>query len=108
MRWTYLPPAAYLAFAVHVWIDFTNTAQDGLANLGLVLATWPVAAVGVLLTSALGQTGFVLIPSGLGYYTAHALYFWPAALITAYFLYILCVAPGCFWRRALRSRHPSS
>jgi len=45
MRWTYLPPAAYLAFAVYVWIHFTNTAQDGLANLGLVLATFPVAVM---------------------------------------------------------------
>jgi hypothetical protein len=54
-----------LAFAVYVWIDFTNTAQDGLANLGLVLATFPVAAMGVALTWALGKTGFVLIPNGL-------------------------------------------
>lgn len=97
MRWTYLPPAAYLAFAVYVWIDFINTAQDGLANLGLVLVTFPVAAMGVALTWALGKTGFVLIPNGLGYYTAHAVYFWPAALITAYLVYVVCSVPGWLW-----------
>jgi hypothetical protein len=104
MRWTYLPPAAYFAFAVYVWIDFTNTAQDGLANLGLVLANYPVAAMGVALTWVLGQTGFVLIPSGLGYYTAHAVYFWPAALVTAYLLYVVCSAPGWLWRRISANR----
>ncbi len=46
MRWTYFPPAAYLAFALYVWVDFTHTSQDGLANLGLLLATYPVAALG--------------------------------------------------------------
>jgi hypothetical protein len=104
MKWTYLPPAAYLAFAVYVWIDFTNTARDGLANLGLLLATYPVAALGVALTWALGQTGFVLIPSGLEYNTAHAIYFWPAALVTAYMLYLVCAALAWLWRRAFRSR----
>jgi hypothetical protein len=104
MRWTYLPPAAYMAFAVYVWIDFTSTAQDGLANLGLLLATYPMAALGVALTWALGQTGFVLIPSGMGYYTAHAIYFWPSALITAYLIYVLCSALGLLWRRVLRKR----
>jgi hypothetical protein len=104
MRWTYLPPAAYLAFAVYVWIDFTHTAHDGLANLGLLLATFPVATMGVALTWALGQTGFMLIPSGMGYYTAHAVYFWPSALITAYLLYGVCSAPGWLWRRMSRTR----
>jgi ABC-type molybdate transport system permease subunit len=90
MRWTYVPPALYLAFALYVWIDFTRTAHDGLANLGLMLATLPVTALGLLLTLTLGRTGFVLIPSGLGYYTAHAIYFWPAALLIAASLYGIC------------------
>lgn len=104
MRWAYVPSAAYLIFAVYVWIDFINTARDGLANLGLVLATYPVAAMGVALTWALGQADIVLIPSGLGYYTAHAIYFWPSALVTAYLLYVVCSAPGWLWRRLLRAR----
>jgi hypothetical protein len=101
-RWSYLPIAAYLAFAVYVWIDFTNTAHDGLANLGLLLATFPVAMMGVGLTWALGHTGFVLIPTGLGYYTNHAVYFWPAALLTAALLYGVCSALGWIGRRILR------
>ncbi len=104
MKSTYLPPAAYLAFAVYVWIDFTHTAPDGLGNLGLLLATFPGAVMGVALTWALGQTGFVLIPSGLGYYTAHAVYFCPAALVTAYLVYVVCSAPGWVWRRVVRAR----
>jgi hypothetical protein len=87
MRWKYVPPALYLTFALYAWIDFTHTAHDGLANLGLVLVTLPVTALGLLLTSALGRTEFVLIPSGLGYYTAHAIYFWPAALLIAALLH---------------------
>ncbi len=104
MKWTYLPPAAYLTFAVYAWIDFTHTAPDGLGNLGLLLTTFPVAVIGVALTWALGQSGFVLIPSGLGYYTAHAIYFWPAALITACLVFVVCSAPGWIWRRLLRAR----
>jgi hypothetical protein len=108
MRWAYLPAALYLAFAVYVWIGFTNTAHDGFANLGLLLATYPVAAMGVVLTWALGQTGFVLIPSGMGYYTAHAIYLWPSALITAYLLYVVCSAPGWLWRQMSRTRRTGS
>jgi prepilin signal peptidase PulO-like enzyme (type II secretory pathway) len=102
MRWTYVPPVLYLAFALYAWVDFTYTAHDGLANLGLMLATWPVAAIGVALTWALGRTGFVLIPSGLGYYTAHAIYFWPAALLTAALLYGVCSALDWLWQWVLR------
>ena len=87
MRWTYVFPVLYLALALFAWIDSTRTAHDGLANLGLMLVTLPVTALGLLLTWALGRTAFVLIPSGLGYTTAHAIYFWPAALLTAALLY---------------------
>jgi hypothetical protein len=89
MKWKYVPPVLYLAFALYAWIDFTQTAHDGWGALGLVLATLPIAAIGVALTQALGQTGFVLIPRGLGYYTAHAVYFWPSALLIAALLYTI-------------------
>ena len=101
MRWKYVPPALYLAFALYAWVDFTRTAHDGWGALGLVLATLPIAAIGVVLTQALGQTGFVLIPSGLGYYTAHAVYFWPSALLIAALLYGLC----SWFSRLLAARH---
>jgi hypothetical protein len=91
-----------LAFALYVWIDLTRTAHDGFANLGLMLATLPVTAVGLFLTSALGRTGFVLVPSGMGYYTAHAVYFWPSALLLAALLYGFCSALSRLWRRGDR------
>lgn len=50
VRWTYGLPALYLAFAVYAWIDITYTAYDGLTNLGLMLVTSPVTALGLLLT----------------------------------------------------------
>ena len=81
MRWKYVLPALYLALALNARIDFAGTAEDGNGALELMLVTLPVSAVGVFLTFALGKTGFVLIPSGLGYYTAHAVYFWPSALL---------------------------
>jgi hypothetical protein len=104
MRWKHVLPALYLALALYAWIDFTRTAHDGLANLGLILVTLPVTAVGLLLSSALGQTSFVLIPSGLGYYTAHAIYFWPSALLIAALLYGIGSACSRLARRVLRSR----
>ena len=106
MRWPYVLPTLYLALALYAWIDFTRTAHDGLANLGLMLVTLPVTALGLLLTSALGKTGFVLIPSGMGYYTAHAIYFWPSALLIAALLYGIGSAFSRLARRVLRSRRP--
>jgi hypothetical protein len=103
MRWKYAPPALYLTFALYAWIDFTRTAHDGLANLGLMLVTLPVTALGLLLTSALGKTGLVLIPSGMGYYTAHAIYFWPSALLIAALLYAIGSWLSRLARRVLRS-----
>lgn len=97
MRWTHLPPVLYLVFALYVWINFGNTAQDGFANLGLLLATFPVAVLGVALTLALGQSGFVLIPSGMGYYAAHAIYFGPAVLLTSVLVYGSCQAVDWLW-----------
>ncbi|GEO16879.1 hypothetical protein MAE02_45750 [Microvirga aerophila] len=51
---------------LYAWIDSTRTSQHGYAALGLMLVTLPVSAVGLILTSALSTTGFVLLPSGLG------------------------------------------
>jgi hypothetical protein len=90
VRWKYVLPALYLALALYAWIDFTRTSQDGYAALGLMLVTLPVSAVGLILTSALSTTSFVLLPSGLGYFTAHAAYFWPSALLITALLYGIC------------------
>ena len=49
MRWKYVLPTLYLALALYAWIDFTRTAHDGLANLGLMLVTLPVTALGLVI-----------------------------------------------------------
>jgi hypothetical protein len=77
-----LLPAAYLAFAVYGWVDFVHTNPDGLANIGLFLITFPVTIVDLLLASMIGQTS-VLMPDGHGYFGDHALYYVPAAAVTA-------------------------
>lgn len=82
-RWRYILPALYLAFAIYVWIDFTHLARDGLANLGLMLATLPVALVGGILSWLAGSANFILLPTGLSYIVAHAIYYFPAAALTA-------------------------
>ena len=82
-RWRYILPGLYLAFALYVWIDFTRIARDGLANVGLFLVTLPVALVGWLLSWLAGSSRFVLLPAGPGYLAAHAIYYVPAAALTA-------------------------
>lgn len=94
MRARFVLPAVYLAVALLAWLDFVRTNPDGLANIGLMLVTLPATLLGLLLTWMSGGTEFVLIPSRLGYYTAHAVYFWPAALATALLLYWLGGAFG--------------
>ncbi|GAA3908767.1 hypothetical protein GCM10022276_28830 [Sphingomonas limnosediminicola] len=97
-RLRYILPALYIAFAVYGWIDFANTNHDGLANLGLFVATLPVTAVDLILAYALGETS-VLMPEGHGYLMDHALYYVPAVAVTA----------SLFWlvgRSVDRLRHP--
>ena len=82
-RWRYILPGLYLAFAIYVWVDFTQIARDGLANVGLFLATLPVTLVGLLLGWIFGSSKFVLMPGGFGYLAAHAIYYVPAVALTA-------------------------
>lgn len=81
-------PALYIAFAVYGWIDFANTNHDGLANLGLFVATLPVTIFDLLLALALGQTS-ILMPEGHGYLMDHALYYVPAVAVTASLFWLL-------------------
>ena len=82
-------PGLYLAFALYAWIDFTRTAHDGLANVGLFLVTAPVTAVGLLIDSIIGSKSFALLPDGFGYLGDHALYYVPAVAVTAALLWLL-------------------
>lgn len=87
-RVRFILPALYLAFAVYAWIDFAGAARDGLANLGLMLVTLPIALVGGVLSWLVGGGDFVLLPRGPSYLVAHAIYYLPAVAITA----------AMFWR----------
>ena len=88
-RARFVLPGLYLALALYIWIDFTRTAHDGLANLGLMAITLPVTLAGLLLGSLMGESSFILIPDGFGYLTSHALYYVPAVAITALLLWLL-------------------
>ena len=81
-RARYILPGVYIAFAVYAWVDFTRTNHDGLANVGLFLVTLPVTLVNLAISAVLGRTG-ILMPDGHGYLGDHALYYMPAAMITA-------------------------
>jgi hypothetical protein len=89
-RMKFLVPALYLGLATYVWLDFMNTPPDGLANVGLMIVTLPITLIGLLLTWALGRTAFVLLPTSLGYYGDHALYYWPSVGLIALATYWLC------------------
>ena len=88
----FLVPAIYLGLAIYVWIDFMQMPPDGLANVGLMIVTLPITLAGLLLTWAAGETNFVLLPDGLGYYRSHAAYFWPSVGLITAALYWLCAA----------------
>jgi hypothetical protein len=70
-------PGLYLAGAAAVYVTFRLAPPDGLANIGLVLWTFPFVLVGTFL---LGLE-FPYAPGG--YYAAHTLYFWPAVILLA-------------------------
>ena len=82
-------PAAYLALALYVWVDFMRTNPDGLANLGLMLTVFPVTIVGLLLGRAVGETSFVLLPDRFGYYGDHAAFYAPSVFLVAAGLWYL-------------------
>ena len=86
----------YLAFAIYAWCDFVSTNHDGLANLGLIVVTAPVAVVGLVVS---GGGSFALIPGGHGYLADHAIYYVPAVACTAVLLWLI----GRRIERAFRS-----
>lgn len=73
----FLAPILYIVGAVLVWLDFSHTNPDGLANLGLFVYTLPIAVPMVLVF------GDVVASLPGGYIAAHALYFWPSVALLA-------------------------
>jgi hypothetical protein len=81
MRWSVILPAIYCIIAALAWIDFARLPPDGLANVGLMLAVLPVTLLDLALRGLLGLARSPLMPSQLGYYRAHAVFF--AGSVTA-------------------------
>ncbi len=88
-RARFILPGLYLLFATYVWFDFTRINPDGLANVGLMLVTLPVTLAGLGMGALIGADKFVLLPDGFGYFGDHALYYVPAAAVTAALIWLL-------------------
>lgn len=79
----FLLPGLYVAGAAVVWLYFAGANPDGLANIWIVIYTFPIVAVGTYL---LNQQ-FPYMPGS--YYTAHALYFWTSVIFLALLLFLI-------------------
>ena len=83
MKLKIIIPAAYLAVATLAWLDFSRLPADGLANVGLMLVVLPATLLDLALRPSSAPGEFVLMPEGLGYYAAHAVFFWVSAIVIA-------------------------
>lgn len=79
-----------------MWITFARTNPDGLANIGIVLYTFPVVLIGTFLL----KLDFPYVPGG--YYQAHALYFWPSVALLAALLFLILHALQKIAERRMR------
>jgi hypothetical protein len=88
-RARYILPGLYLLLAMYVWFDFASAPPDGLANVGLFAVTLPITLLGLAIGAISGTREFVLLPDGPGYLLSHAIYYIPAASVTALLLWWL-------------------
>jgi hypothetical protein len=102
MRMSLWLPGAYVALALYVWIDFTQTNPDGLANIGLMVVVLPITILGLLAGWALGEESFILLPDGFGYVGDHALFYFPSVTVVAALLW--CLGASVDRRRAAARR----
>jgi hypothetical protein len=79
----FIVPALYIAGAMVIWLDFSRSNPDGLANLWIVLYTFPIVIIGTFLL----RGEFPYVPGR--YYEAHALYFWPSVALLALALFFI-------------------
>src|SRR4030081_1133759 len=84
----FIVPALYIAGAIVIWLDFSRSNPDGLANIWIAIYTFPMVIIGTFLL----RGEFPYVPGR--YYEAHALYFWPnvALLALSLFLIFPCLA----------------
>jgi hypothetical protein len=79
----FIVPALYIAGAIVIWLDFSRSNPDGLANIWIAIYTFPIAIIGTFLL----QGEFPYVPGR--YYEAHALYFWPSVALLALALFFI-------------------
>lgn len=79
----FIVPALYISGAVLIWLAFSRSNPDGLANLWIAIYTFPMVMVGTFLLG--GE--FPYVPGR--YYEAHALYFWPSVALLALALFFI-------------------
>ncbi len=72
----------YVASAVWVLVTFLRAPPDGLANIWTVVWTAPVSAIGVVLERWTGLS-YPFMPSRLGNYGGHTVYFVLAVTLIA-------------------------
>jgi hypothetical protein len=79
----FLVPALYIAGAVVIWLAFSRSNPDGLANIWIAIYTFPIFIIGTFLL----RGEFPYVPGR--YYEAHALYFWPSVALLALALFFI-------------------
>jgi hypothetical protein len=79
----FVVPALYIAGAIVIWLDFSGSNPDGLANIWIAIYTFPIFIIGTFLL----QGEFPYMPGR--YYEAHALYFWPSVALLALALFFI-------------------
>jgi hypothetical protein len=79
----FIVPALYIAGAIGIWLEFSRTNPDGLANLWLIVYTLPIVIIGTFIL----QRDFPYVPGR--YYEAHAIYFWSSVALLAFALFFM-------------------
>jgi hypothetical protein len=79
----FIVPALYIAGGIAIWLDFSRSNPDGLANIWIAIYTFPIFIIGTFLLG--GE--FPYVPGR--YYEAHALYFWPSVALLALGLFFI-------------------
>jgi hypothetical protein len=79
----FIVPALYIAGAVVIWLAFSRSNPDGLANIWIAIYTFPIFIIGTFLL----RGEFPYVPGR--YYEAHALYFWPSVALLALALFFI-------------------
>jgi hypothetical protein len=83
-RWPIFVAVLYCLGGIGAWVHFAVADASGLGNLGLMMYVLPVSMLGFAIGKVTGSAEFVLIPKGLSYLSAHALFFFPSLLLLTY------------------------